>query len=142
MIKTHKKEEDHSTINKQDSDNGLATSNTNKANKSVPEDPTKATQGSGSCCIKRTKEIRLKKNKEKLDTLHSLAASISKSNLHKYKLSFTKQIQHLHQSLISLDNGEINELIPYTLVASVNPNIPHHAQAKKALDLEQVIAVM
>ena len=77
-----------------------------------------------------------------MDTLHSLAASISKSNLHKYKLSFTKQIQHLHQSLISLDNGEINELIPYTLVASVNPNIPHHTQAKKALDLEQVIAVM
>ena len=64
-------------------------------------------------------------------------------NPNKYKInkSFTQQLIHLQQ-LTSLDNGEINDLIPHALAASANPNILSHAQAKKAEDWDKFICAM
>ena len=59
----------------------------------------------------------------------------------KQPLQFTEEIAR-QQQLSALDNGEIKDLNPHALAASVNPDILSHVQAKKALDWDQFLVAM
>ena len=58
-----------------------------------------------------------------------------------HTLPLNEQIDRM-LDLSAIDEGEFNDLHPWALAASANPNILSHSQAKKAHDWEEFVKAM
>ena len=108
---------------------------TKKRHGSYIPDPTKQSSASGTRKSQRTKRKskRLAAEASIRESMMSMAANMAAQNGQHKCMNLQDTIDR-HLDLSKLDDGTINDMHPWALAASANPNILTHREAKKADD--------